>query len=89
LSFGQFIETDETRAEGAQRTKEKEKEVSALADKILSYGHGVHRRYPTGEVVVGEDDLAAQLECIAPDFRSGLTAREQAFPPPTDFLEAS
>jgi hypothetical protein len=57
----QSIETDETRAERAQRTKEKEKEVRALADKILSYGHNVHRRYPTGEVVVGEDDLAAQL----------------------------
>jgi len=26
-----------------------------------SYGHSVHRRYPTGEVVVGENDLAAQL----------------------------
>ena len=48
-------------AERAQRGKEKEKEVRALADKILSYGHSVHRRYPSGEVVVGEDDLAAQL----------------------------
>ena len=57
----QSIETDETSAERAQRTKEKEKEVRALADKILSYGHSVHRRYPSGEVVVGEDDLAAQL----------------------------
>jgi hypothetical protein len=57
----QSIETDETRAERTERTKEKEKEVRALADKILSYGHSVHRRYPTGEVVVGEDDLAAQL----------------------------
>jgi hypothetical protein len=57
----QSIETDETRAERAQRTKEKEKEVRALADKILSYGDSVHRRYPSGEVVVGEDDLAAQL----------------------------
>jgi hypothetical protein len=57
----QSIETDRTRAERAQRTKEKEKEVRALADKILSYGHSVHRRYPTGEVVVGENDLAAQL----------------------------
>ena len=31
----QSIETDETRAERAQRTKEKEKEVRALTDKIL------------------------------------------------------
>jgi hypothetical protein len=57
----QSIETDETRAERAQRTKENEKEVRTLADKILSYGHSVHRRYPSGEVVVGEDDLAALL----------------------------
>jgi hypothetical protein len=57
----QSIETDETHAQRAQRTKEKEKEIRALADKILSYGHSVHRRYPSGEVVVGEDDLAAQL----------------------------
>jgi hypothetical protein len=57
----QSIETDETRADCAQRRKEKEKEVRALADKILSYGHSVHRRYPSGEVVVGEDDLAVQL----------------------------
>jgi len=57
----QSIETDGTPAERAQRTEEKEKEVRALADKILSYGQSVHRRYPSGEVVVGEDDLAAQL----------------------------
>jgi len=57
----QSIEADGTRAERAQRTEEKEKEVRALADKILSYGHSVHRRYPSGEVVVGEDDLAARL----------------------------
>jgi hypothetical protein len=57
----QSIETDETRSARAQRTKEKEKELRALADKILSYGHSVHRLYPNGEVVVGEDDLAAQL----------------------------
>jgi len=49
----QSIEADGTRAERAQRTEEKEKEVRALADKILSYGHSVHRRYP--------DDLAARL----------------------------
>ena len=61
VTSGQSIETDETRAERAQRTKEKGEEIRALADKILSYGHSVHRRYPTGEVVVGENDLAALL----------------------------
>ena len=53
------LETDKARAERAQRMKEKE--IRALADRIASYGRTVHRRYPTGEVVVGENDLAAQL----------------------------
>jgi hypothetical protein len=55
------IETDETRAERAQRTKEEGEEVRAIADKISNYARSVHRRYPSGEVVVGENDLAAQL----------------------------
>ncbi len=55
------IETDETRAESAQRTEEEGKEVRAIADKISNYARSVHRRYPSGEVVVGENDLAAQL----------------------------
>ena len=53
------LETDTARAERAQRMKEKE--VRALADRISSYGRRVHRRYPTGDVVVGENDLATQL----------------------------
>jgi hypothetical protein len=55
------VETDETRAARAQRTKEEGKEVRAIADKISNYACSVHRRYPSGEVVVGENDLAAQL----------------------------
>jgi hypothetical protein len=53
------FETEKARAERANRTKEKE--VRALADRISSYGRRVHRRYPTGDVVVGENDLAAEL----------------------------
>lgn len=55
------IETEETRAERAQRTKEEGEEVRSIADKISNYARSVHRRYPSGEVVVGENDLAAQL----------------------------
>jgi hypothetical protein len=55
------IETDETHAGRAQRTQEEEKEVRAIADKISDYARSVHRRYPSGEVVVGENDLAALL----------------------------
>src|SRR5467141_794665 len=53
------LETDKVRTERAQRTKEKE--IRALADRIARYGRTIHRRYPTGDVVVGENDLAAQL----------------------------
>jgi hypothetical protein len=53
------LETDKARAERAQRMQEKE--VRVLADRISSYARRVHRRYPTGDVVVGENDLAAQL----------------------------
>ena len=53
------LETDEARDQRAQR-KEK-KELRALADKISTYGRNVHQRYPTGDVVVSERDLAEQL----------------------------
>jgi hypothetical protein len=53
------LETDEARAQRAQRNRKKE--ARALADKILSYGYKVHQRYPTGDVIVGERDLAEQL----------------------------
>jgi hypothetical protein len=53
------VETDKARAERAQRAQQKE--IRALADRIASYGRKIHHRYPTGDVVVGESDLAAQL----------------------------
>src|SRR2546422_6131720 len=37
------------------------KELRRLADKISIYGRNVHQRYPTGDVVVSERDLAEQL----------------------------
>jgi hypothetical protein len=39
----------------------RQKELRALADRIAIYGKAVHQRYPTGDVVVSERDLAAQL----------------------------
>ena len=53
------LETDEARGQRAQRRNKKE--LRALADKISSYGRNVHHRYPTGDVVVSERDLAEQL----------------------------
>src|SRR6266478_7164735 len=54
-----YLETDEVRDQRAQRRNKKE--LRRLADKISTYGRNVHRRYPTGDVVVSERDLAEQL----------------------------
>ncbi len=53
------FETDRSRAKRAERNKKKE--LRSLAQRISSYGHTVHQRYPTGDVVISEDDLAEQL----------------------------
>ena len=51
------LETDESRGQRAQRKTTKE--LRALADRISTYGSSVHQRYPTGDVVVSERDLAS------------------------------
>jgi hypothetical protein len=53
------LETSERRDQRARRKQKKE--LRALADKISDYGRKVHQRYPTGDVVVCECDLAEQL----------------------------
>ena len=53
------LETDQARVQREQRSRKKE--LRALADKISTYGRKVHQRYPTGDVVVSERDLAEQL----------------------------
>ncbi len=53
------LETDDVRAKSAEHKKKKE--LRLLANRISGYGQGVHRRYPTGDVVVSEIDLAEQL----------------------------
>jgi len=58
-----YLETDKARVQRAQRKREKE--LRALADKILAYGRTVHQCYPTG-AVVSEGDLAERL-CKRPD----------------------
>ncbi len=50
-----------TRFEISVHSEEIKKELRALADKISTYGRNVHHRYPTGDVVVSERDLAEQL----------------------------
>jgi hypothetical protein len=53
------FETEDSRTRRAERNKKKE--LRSLAEKISSYGHTVHQRYPTGDVIVSELDLAEQL----------------------------
>lgn len=53
------FESEETKA---RRTRLKnKKELHLLAERIWTYGKTVHRRFPTGDVVVSEKDLAEQL----------------------------
>jgi hypothetical protein len=53
------FETDEARTRRNQRSKKKE--LHSLAERISGYARGIHQRYPTGDVVVSERDLAEQL----------------------------
>lgn len=53
------LETEEARA---KRTgQKKSRELRSLAEKISTYARDVHQRYPSGDVVVSERDLAEQL----------------------------
>ena len=53
------FETEDSRARRAEQNKKRE--LRSLAQRISSYGQGVHQRYPTGDVIVSERDLAEQL----------------------------
>jgi len=53
------FESDGVRAKRAERNQKRE--LRALAERISSYGQGVHQRYPTGDVIVSEQDLAEEL----------------------------
>jgi hypothetical protein len=53
------FETEDSRARRAERNKRKE--LRSLAERISSYGQGVHQRYPTGDVIVSERDLAEEF----------------------------
>ena len=54
-----ILQTEESRAMCTERNKKKE--LRSLAERISRYAETIHQRYPTGDVVVGERDLAEQL----------------------------
>ncbi|MBV9180912.1 MAG: hypothetical protein JO356_06335 [Acidobacteria bacterium] len=53
------FESEQMRANRLERKRRKE--LRELADRIATYGRAIHQRYPTGDVVVSEGDLAEQL----------------------------
>jgi hypothetical protein len=53
------LETEKAKVQRAERNRKKE--LRTLANKISAYGRNVHQRYPTGDVVVSEGDLAEEL----------------------------
>jgi hypothetical protein len=57
--FIRTFENEDSRARRAERNKKKE--LRSLAERISSYARTVHQRYPTGDVIISELDLADQL----------------------------
>ena len=57
--FVRVLESDGARAKRAERNRKTE--LRSLAQRISSYGHTVHQRYPTGDVIVSERDLAEEF----------------------------
>ena len=53
------LESDEVRAERA--AKRREREIRTLVGRISQYAHHLRERFPPGEAVVSEADLALQL----------------------------
>jgi len=53
------LETAQAKVQRAERKRKQE--LRTLADRISTYGRSVHQRYPTGEVVVSEGDLAERF----------------------------
>lgn len=52
----------ESEASKKKRTElKRKKELRSLAQRISVYGQNIHQKFPTGDVVVSEDDLAEQL----------------------------
>ncbi len=53
------FESEESKAQRLELKRQKQ--LRALANRISKYGRTVHERFPTGDVVVSERDLAEQL----------------------------
>jgi hypothetical protein len=65
------LETEPTKVQRAERNRKKE--LRTLADRISTYGRKIHQRYPTGDVVVNECDLAEELRKCPDAVATALT----------------
>lgn len=52
-------ETEEQRAQKAKQKRENE--LGRVAKQISNYARDLHKRYPSGEIVISDDDLCKQL----------------------------
>jgi hypothetical protein len=64
VGFAAFIcvrclESEDAKTQRIRRKNERE--IKVLTEKISTYARHVHKRFPTGDVVVGEKHLAEQL----------------------------
>ena len=63
--------TEPTKVQRAERNRKKE--LRTLADRISTDGRKIHQRYPTGDVVVNECDLAEELRKCPDAVATALT----------------
>jgi hypothetical protein len=59
LVYSQLSQRDTNRL--LQDEQRRRKELNNLANRICRYARAIHQRYPGGDVVVSETDLAKQL----------------------------
>jgi len=65
------LEPEDSRSKRAEQRKGKE--LRSLADRIAQYGQSMHQRYPTGDVVVSQGDLATRLRKRPDDVATALS----------------
>jgi hypothetical protein len=57
VAVGGVFESEESKAKRLQLKRQKE--VRAFTGRISAYARSIHQRYPRGDVVLSESDLAA------------------------------
>ena len=79
------FESDGKRAKRTERNKKKE--LRSLAERISSYARTVHQRYPTGDVIVSEQDVAEEFRKRPDAVITALNLRVSEQESPTGYVE--